>query len=218
MWVINNGISHQESVPSLNGSILLQDMLDSIQFITGPAESQWGSLRASMGHPEPWTLTYMGIGNEVTHPACIPCISLQTVIDKGFSPIQWQQAAIGVPDSIHFITGLAESQWNSCAQGRALRILADTYIGISDEVMHLLTSFNIFIPFGIDGPSLLRETSVQSEQGHEHVIGQGRKLSVAACIRKTRDRLILQQHSIACPAHASTHNHHQPMPLGASTS
>lgn len=93
VWVINNGISHQESVPSLNGSVLLQNMLDSIQFITGPAESQWGSLRASMGHPEPWNLTYIGIGNEVTHPAYISCVSLQSVIDKGVSPMQWQRAA-----------------------------------------------------------------------------------------------------------------------------
>jgi alpha-N-arabinofuranosidase len=43
----------------------VRDALDSIEFISGPADSTWGSLRAAMGHPEPWNITYMGIGNEV---------------------------------------------------------------------------------------------------------------------------------------------------------
>lgn len=44
---------------------LVQDALDSLEFITGPPDSTWGSLRAAMGHPEPWALNYMAIGNEV---------------------------------------------------------------------------------------------------------------------------------------------------------
>jgi hypothetical protein len=65
VWVINNGLSHEESVPTARIQPLLQDALDSIEFITGPADSRWGALRASMGHPEPWRLPYIGIGNEV---------------------------------------------------------------------------------------------------------------------------------------------------------
>jgi len=44
---------------------LLQDALDSLEFIMGPPDSTWGSIRASMGRPEPWTMNYMAIGNEV---------------------------------------------------------------------------------------------------------------------------------------------------------
>jgi alpha-L-arabinofuranosidase len=38
--------------------------LDGIEFARGPADSEWGKLRAEMGHPEPFDLKYMAIGNE----------------------------------------------------------------------------------------------------------------------------------------------------------
>lgn len=44
---------------------LVRDALDSLEFISGPADSPWGSLRAAMGHPEPWSIRFMAIGNEV---------------------------------------------------------------------------------------------------------------------------------------------------------
>ncbi len=42
----------------------VQDALDLIEFANGPADSVWGGLRARMGHPEPFGLTMIGIGNE----------------------------------------------------------------------------------------------------------------------------------------------------------
>lgn len=39
-------------------------MLDSIEFARGDNSSKWGSLRAAMGHPEPFELKYIAIGNE----------------------------------------------------------------------------------------------------------------------------------------------------------
>lgn len=42
----------------------VQDALDEIEYVTGPASSKWGSLRAKAGHPEPFKLTYVEIGNE----------------------------------------------------------------------------------------------------------------------------------------------------------
>ncbi len=42
----------------------IQDCLDLIEFANGPVTSTWGKLRADMGHPEPFNLKYMGIGNE----------------------------------------------------------------------------------------------------------------------------------------------------------
>lgn len=50
----------------------LQDALASIEFIAGPADSTWGSVRASMGRAEPWNLTYLAIGNEAsTNNSCL---------------------------------------------------------------------------------------------------------------------------------------------------
>lgn len=42
----------------------IQDALDLIEFANGPADSVWGAKRAAMGHPAPFNLKMMGIGNE----------------------------------------------------------------------------------------------------------------------------------------------------------
>lgn len=42
----------------------IQDALDLIEFANGPTDTKWGALRAEMGHPEPFNLKYIGIGNE----------------------------------------------------------------------------------------------------------------------------------------------------------
>ncbi|KAI7845621.1 hypothetical protein COHA_000907 [Chlorella ohadii] len=64
IWVINNGVAHGDSVRGADIMPWVEEALDSIEFISGPADSKWGSLRAAMGHPEPWNLTWMAIGNE----------------------------------------------------------------------------------------------------------------------------------------------------------
>ncbi len=42
----------------------IQDVLELIEYANGPATSTWGRLRAEAGHPEPFGLKYIGIGNE----------------------------------------------------------------------------------------------------------------------------------------------------------
>jgi len=44
--------------------IFVQDALDLIEFCNGPVSSKWGKLRTEMGHPAPFNLKYLGIGNE----------------------------------------------------------------------------------------------------------------------------------------------------------
>ena len=46
----------------------IDDALDLIEFANGPADSEWGALRAEMGHPEPFNLKFIGIGNEQWGP------------------------------------------------------------------------------------------------------------------------------------------------------
>lgn len=46
----------------------VQDALDLIEFANGPVTSTWGRVRAEMGHPEPFGLKYLGIGNEQWGP------------------------------------------------------------------------------------------------------------------------------------------------------
>src|SRR5262249_55816412 len=42
----------------------IQDALDLIEFANSPASSAWGAKRAAMGHPEPFKMKLLGIGNE----------------------------------------------------------------------------------------------------------------------------------------------------------
>lgn len=42
----------------------IQDVLDLIEYANGPVTSTWGAKRAKAGHPEPFNLKYIGIGNE----------------------------------------------------------------------------------------------------------------------------------------------------------
>ena len=66
--VLNCGMACQfnsnEVVPVNQLDPYIQDALDLIEFADGPGSSQWGGLRAKMGHPEPFHLKMLGVGNE----------------------------------------------------------------------------------------------------------------------------------------------------------
>lgn len=46
----------------------VQDTLDLIEFANGPVTSEWGARRAALGHPKPFGLDYIGLGNEEIYP------------------------------------------------------------------------------------------------------------------------------------------------------
>ena len=66
--VVSCGLSFQyesnEVVPLDELQPYVQDALDLIEFANGPATSTWGKVRADMGHPEPFNLKMIGVGNE----------------------------------------------------------------------------------------------------------------------------------------------------------
>ncbi len=68
MYVCNCGMTCQgRNCVLLEGDALqetLEDTLNAIEYAIGPKESKWGKLRADMGHPEPFKMTYLEIGNE----------------------------------------------------------------------------------------------------------------------------------------------------------
>lgn len=51
-------------VPVSDLAPYIQDALDLIEFANGPVTTTWGKVRADMGHPEPFNLKFIGIGNE----------------------------------------------------------------------------------------------------------------------------------------------------------
>ena len=69
--VLSCGLSCQFQNPNADAHVpvgqlqdYIQDALDLIEFANGDATTTWGKLRADMGHPAPFNLKFIGIGNE----------------------------------------------------------------------------------------------------------------------------------------------------------
>ena len=54
----------QDVVPMSEMDEWVQDALDLIEWANGDATTKWGRVRAEAGHPKPFGLKYLGIGNE----------------------------------------------------------------------------------------------------------------------------------------------------------
>ncbi|ADV82515.1 alpha-L-arabinofuranosidase domain protein [Terriglobus saanensis SP1PR4] len=57
---------HGESVVGKELEPFIQDALDEIEYVTGDASTKWGAVRVQDGHPVPFPLHYIEIGNEDT--------------------------------------------------------------------------------------------------------------------------------------------------------
>ena len=64
LFCINVGMSHKEVIPLDRMGEWVQDALDAIEYANGPTNSLWGGWRAKAGHPEPFNLKYLEVGNE----------------------------------------------------------------------------------------------------------------------------------------------------------
>jgi alpha-L-arabinofuranosidase len=73
--ILNCGMACQfnsgELVPLADLQPYIQDALDLIEFANGTADSVWGAKRAAMGHPAPFNMKMMGVGNEQWGPQYI---------------------------------------------------------------------------------------------------------------------------------------------------
>jgi alpha-N-arabinofuranosidase len=73
--ILNCGMACQfnsgELVPLDELQPYIQDALDLIEFANGPATSTWGGKRAAMGHPKPFNMRLLGVGNEQWGPQYI---------------------------------------------------------------------------------------------------------------------------------------------------
>lgn len=80
--ILNAGMACQfntaEVVPLDQLQPYIQDALDLIEFANGSATSEWGKKRADMGHPAPFNMTMIGIGNENWGPQYLERLALFT--------------------------------------------------------------------------------------------------------------------------------------------
>lgn len=64
LFVVNCGLSHKEAVPTDALEPWIQEALNAVEYANGPVTSKWGAQRARNGHPTPFHLRYLEIGNE----------------------------------------------------------------------------------------------------------------------------------------------------------
>ena len=73
--ILNCGMACQfntaEVVPSNELDPYIQDALDLIEFANGSIATKWGKVRAVLGHPAPFNLKLLGVGNEQWGPQYI---------------------------------------------------------------------------------------------------------------------------------------------------
>lgn len=67
--VVNGGLDPHH-LRFAEGEVLeqyIQDAVDLIDFAKGGVDTEWGRVRTEMGHPEPFRLKYLAVGNEEIH-------------------------------------------------------------------------------------------------------------------------------------------------------
>lgn len=69
LYVVNVGMSHKTTIPMNRMGEYVQDALDAVEYANGSVDTTWGALRAKNGHPAPFNLKYLEIGNENGGPA-----------------------------------------------------------------------------------------------------------------------------------------------------
>jgi alpha-L-arabinofuranosidase len=60
----DKGSGQQGGIPMDEMDEYVQEVLDLIEYANGDVHTEWGKKRAEAGHPEPFHLKYIGIGNE----------------------------------------------------------------------------------------------------------------------------------------------------------
>ncbi|KAE8354190.1 hypothetical protein BDV28DRAFT_147356 [Aspergillus coremiiformis] len=69
----------------------VQDTLDELEFPTGSVDTEYGALRATLGHPEPWTINYVEVGNEDN-------------LNEGLSLLFWPRPWRSISLAMHVVT------------------------------------------------------------------------------------------------------------------
>ncbi|MEJ7682142.1 MAG: alpha-L-arabinofuranosidase C-terminal domain-containing protein [Segetibacter sp.] len=88
--ILNAGMACQfntaEVVPMDEIGPYVQDALDLIEFANGSTSTKWGKVRAQMGHPAPFNLKMLGIGNENWGPQYVERLQAFTKAIKAKYP------------------------------------------------------------------------------------------------------------------------------------
>ncbi len=64
LFVVNVGLGHGYVIPLDQMDSLVTNTMDAIEYANGPVTSKWGAVRARNGHPAPYHLKFIEVGNE----------------------------------------------------------------------------------------------------------------------------------------------------------
>ena len=64
LYVCNIGVAHSDFQPYTDLGGYIQDALDALEYANGVVTTTFGAMRAANGHPEPFNINYVEIGNE----------------------------------------------------------------------------------------------------------------------------------------------------------
>ena len=101
----------------------IQDALDLIEFANGSADTEWGSLRAKMGHPEPFGLKLLGAGNEQWNTKCVDFTERAGLFEKAIHEVYPQIRIVGSAGPMVESPMTTES-WDYYRDGQAQKIRA----------------------------------------------------------------------------------------------
>ena len=98
-----------ELVPMNELNPYVQDALDLIEFANGSTNTPWGKIRAEMGHPEPFNLKMIGVGNEQWGPEYIERYRIfEKAIKSKYPTIKIVSGAGPYPEGDYFEYGMKE--------------------------------------------------------------------------------------------------------------
>lgn len=105
--ILNCGMACQfntaEVVPVGDLDPYIQDALDLIEFANGDVNTKWGALRGAMGHPAPFHLKLLGVGNEQWGPQYIERYTLfARAIHQRYPDIKLVNSVGPEPDDARF--------------------------------------------------------------------------------------------------------------------
>ena len=111
--ILSCGIACQfntgELVPMDELDPYVQDALDLIEFANGSTDTPWGKVRADMGHPEPFNMKYIGVGNEQWGPEFIERYKVfNEAITEKYPEIIIVSGSGPFPDGDYFEYGMKE--------------------------------------------------------------------------------------------------------------
>jgi len=135
LFCINVGMSHRENVPMDKMGEYVQDALDAIEYANGAADSTWGALRAKAGHPAPFNLQYMEIGNENGGPAYHERYPL------------FAKAILAKYPQMHLVA----NEWNGAPKDGPVEILDEHYYNTPD---FFISQAGKYDSYKRDGPGI----------------------------------------------------------------